>query len=963
MTPHATYAPGARVLIRDEEWMIRRVQHARAGNALTVVGLSELVRNQEAIFLTELDEVTVLHPEKTKLIRDTSPGHRQARLYLEALLRRTPPTDDRLVVGHRAAVRPSPYQWDPAAKALRQLRPRILMADGVGLGKTIEVGVLLSELIRRGRGQRILVVALKSILAQFQEELWARFTIPLVRLDSVGIQRVQARIPSNQNPFHYFDKVIVSIDTLKKNERYGRFLEDCRWDVVVIDECQNVAARGNKRSRRADLARTLARNSDGLILTSATPHDGRPASFASLMRLLEPTAVADESSFSAEDVGEFFIRRFQKDVRHAVVGQFSERDVATIEPDCTPEEDAALAAIDAARFRTIGKSQSTDALFRSTVLKAWLSSPAACLATLKERRGAVERLGAKGARDPEDVAHDKQLIDGLRRVVEAVSPEKQSKLQALFAFLVERGYAPGRAGERVVIFSERIDTLEFLAEQLKRRFSLKRTPPRRGDLSKWKKQEIALFHGGLPDQEQYALVQDFANRGGQIRLLLGSDAASEGLNLHHACHYMVHYDIPWSLITLEQRNGRIDRFGQDETPVIRYLLAKPGRNELRGDHRILRRLIEKEAEAVKNLGDVAWLMNLHDAQAEEQRIAQAIVDHEDPDAPFQPEEAPASDWFQALMSVDDEATVTETVRPLSLYDEELDYAREGFAQLGMEGQGGGVDWFDELAGFRLRAPEDLLIRYAYLPPELRRGRKGELKLTSDPQRVMDAYDKARDTEDGWPEWELFWEQHPVAEWLNDRVLASFARHEAPLIEVGAGLAPGEAAYIFQSTLSNKRSQPVLVDWAAVRRAPGAAGAALGEPEDFEALSRRCGLDRSVPNSGRALALEPLQADLSRAVDVVLRRLEARRLEYETTAAATLRPAVRKLRRWHAQALDRLGAQQEVLLVQRSDQARRLERERREIKAVYESRDLWIREVILCSPVPYIRLAAVLARPE
>ena len=128
-----TFAPGARVLIRDEEWMIRRVQHARAGSALHVVGLSELVRNQEALFLTELDDVEVLRAEDTTLVRDDSAGHRQARLYLEALLRRSPPTDHRLVIGHQGAIRHTPYQWDPAAQALKQMRPRILMADGVGL--------------------------------------------------------------------------------------------------------------------------------------------------------------------------------------------------------------------------------------------------------------------------------------------------------------------------------------------------------------------------------------------------------------------------------------------------------------------------------------------------------------------------------------------------------------------------------------------------------------------------------------------------------------------------------------------------------------------------------------------------------------------------------------------------------------------------------------------------------------
>ena len=199
----AALAPGARVEIRDEEWLVRRVTGSNfGGQSVHVMGLSELVKNKEAIFLTDLDDIRELKPEETGLVHDESPQYRRSRLYLDALLRRSPATDDALYMGHRGAIRPTDYQLQPAAKALGQLRPRILMADGVGLGKTIEVGVLLSELIQRGRGDRILVVALKSILSQFQKELWARFTIPLVRLDSVGIQRVQSKIPSNMNPFY-----------------------------------------------------------------------------------------------------------------------------------------------------------------------------------------------------------------------------------------------------------------------------------------------------------------------------------------------------------------------------------------------------------------------------------------------------------------------------------------------------------------------------------------------------------------------------------------------------------------------------------------------------------------------------------------------------------------------------------------------------------------------------------------
>ena len=275
-----SFAPGTRVQIRDAEWIVKRVDAtSTGGSSLLVVGVSEIVRDKEARFLTEIEgkSITPLDPADTTLVADPSPQYRDTRLYLESLLRQSPPTDANLYVAHRAAVDDLPYQLDPAIMALDQPRQRILMADATGLGKTIEAGMLLSELIKRGRGKRILAVTVKSMMTQFQKELWARFTIPLMRLDSAGINRVRNLLPANANPFHHYDKAIISIDTLKQESEYRVYLESAYWDIIVIDEAQNVAERGSRAqvSMRAKVARLLSTRSDTLIMTSATPHDGR----------------------------------------------------------------------------------------------------------------------------------------------------------------------------------------------------------------------------------------------------------------------------------------------------------------------------------------------------------------------------------------------------------------------------------------------------------------------------------------------------------------------------------------------------------------------------------------------------------------------------------------------------------------------------------------------------------------
>ena len=151
---NAVLAPGTRVLIRDAEWVIRRIDRSPDGGyQLVCDGVSELVREREAIFLSKLEQaITVLDPAETRLVPDPSPGFADSRLYIESQLRQAVPNDERIHVAHGAAMDPAPYQCEPARQALRQPRQRILIADAVGLGKTLEAGILASELMARGPG-------------------------------------------------------------------------------------------------------------------------------------------------------------------------------------------------------------------------------------------------------------------------------------------------------------------------------------------------------------------------------------------------------------------------------------------------------------------------------------------------------------------------------------------------------------------------------------------------------------------------------------------------------------------------------------------------------------------------------------------------------------------------------------------------------------------------------------------
>ena len=602
-----TIAPGARIVVRDAEWLVRRVDRTSTGRlALSVIGISELVRDKDAVFLDELEQpIRILKPEETTLVLDDSPSYRTSLLYMESLLRRKPPTDDLIYTGHRAAMDSVDYQFDPAIQALDQPRQRILIADAVGLGKTLEAGILVSELIRRGKGKRILVVAIKSMLTQFQKEFWSRFTIPLVRLDSIGIQRIRSRIPTNHNPFYYYDRAIISIDTLKQDSEYRNYLENAWWDIIVIDEAQNVAERGSSSSLRAKLASLLSKRSDTLIMLSATPHDGKAKSFASLMNMLDPTAIADPESYTKDKIKGLFIRRFKKDIRNQVQDAFREREISSKRTSATPIEEDAFSALVKTQFTRLDTKRTGAILFKTTLQKALFSSPAACLETISNRIRKLEKTGEPGWKN------DINSLEDIRHQVTGITSDHFSKYQRLLVLIRDKKnfkWTGKDTSDRLVIFTERIETLKFLVENLSKDLNLKPN-------------QVAILHGSMSDIEQQKVVEDFGREEARVRLLIASDVASEGINLHYLSHRMIHFDIPWSLMVFNQRNGRIDRYGQKETPQIFYLITDSSNAQISGDTRILELLIKKDEQAVKNIGDPASFMHVYDIDEEEKITA------------------------------------------------------------------------------------------------------------------------------------------------------------------------------------------------------------------------------------------------------------------------------------------------------------------------------------------------------
>ncbi len=948
------YAPGMRVVIRDAEWRIRRADNSGDGGHLLICdGISELVRGKEGLFLTGLEEnIEILDPAKTKLVEDDSANYQASQLYIESQLRQRVPTDNLVHFGHNAAMDSMPFQLDPTRMALAQPRQRILIADAVGLGKTLEAGILVSELIRRGRGKRILVLAVKSMLTQFQKEFWSRFAIPLTRLDSAGLQKVRNRIPTNHNPFHYFDKTIISIDTLKQDIEYRHHLENAWWDIIVIDEAHNVAERGTS-SLRSKLAKLLAGRSDTLIMLSATPHDGKAESFASLMNMLDPTAIANPKEYEYADFADknLVVRRFKKDVKDQMAGEFPEREIKELQREATSAEEEVYRRLLESKFRDDDDedaSANKGRLFKITLEKALFSSPMACASVVANR---LKRLESR-----KEVNSQSQIneLHSLLLALNNVDASQFSKYQLLLETIRnDLKWKANNTDDRLVIFTESIKTLEFLHQQLL------------ADL-KIKPEQVATLRGDQGDTVLMETVEAFGKQQSPLRLLICSDVASEGINLHHLSHKMVHFDIPWSLMVFQQRNGRIDRYGQKHVPQIRYLLTEANEPQINGDMRVLQVLISKDEQAQKNIGDSSEFTGKFTQEEEEEQVAGYMMQGSDNGASLFDEllnsnvgESTEHDLFSELSNVVSDDIQSLTATDTSLFADEQTYCEKALGYLKASGQRIQYETLPDNT-LSLVAPEELRRRFNQLPPEIT-PENGQLYLSQDKKVITDSIIRSRGEQHAWPDIHYLWQINPVVQWLDDKMQSAFGRHQAPVIRLPHLFSPDEDHFILSGLFPNRKSHPMVNSWLVVSFNLDQLTASL---PFAEFLANNPQLGKKLTNAGGEQRNHQRQQQLlEKAIDRARDVFAHDRQAFEDKINQQLTEHLEKLDVLRKRQIGQLELDFAENKQQESVKQNRKEQRKREIENNFDSYIEWIEDTMTTEKEPYIQVIAVITGAE
>ena len=551
------------------------------------------------------------------------------------------------------AVRVEDFQLVPLYKALAMPRVALLLADDVGLGKTIEAGLIVSELVSRRRIGRILVLTPASLRDQWQDEMQEKFSLQFEVVDRESTQKLRKEVGIDANPWRVHDRVIASYHYLKQPDIFELFMSASRvpegssrlpWDLIIVDECHN--SMPSAFGEDSDLCRSIRDIlplCEHRLFLSATPHNGRTRSFTGLLEMLDPvrfTQSAELNPAAKERVKQVMVRRLKRHIdQSSKVRRFCRRlPPNAVNLDLGPREAALFQAFETFRkaihvaVAQESRGRQLAGSFAVEILgKRLISCPVAFADSWWRSRKAfeesdaasdqdVEKAGKASMEDSDSDAETEareavashvigawllnlsELISGeiseIDRVLEGLglgqgcaddvlsaAPREDKKLSETIALidrllLDERQWKPD---ERLILFTEFKTTLDYLLQRLRDHY---------GDSARF----LSLY-GGMNDDERRAVKEAFNDPGAEVRVLVATDAASEGLNLQQTARYMLHFDCPWNPMRLEQRIGRLDRHGQGRDVEIFHFTS-----EQSADLRFLAKVIEKVDQVREDLG-------------------------------------------------------------------------------------------------------------------------------------------------------------------------------------------------------------------------------------------------------------------------------------------------------------------------------------------------------------------------
>lgn len=592
---------GDAVRVRRQRWRVAAVRSYGGCSLLTLTGSGPLNGGAKQRVITPFD--TVEPAERRARLRVV--GMRGWRRRCRALLADQGPAS-MLRAAVRARIELLPHQLEPAIAIVRGLGSRLLIADEVGLGKTIQAGLVVSELIARAAADRILVLTPAGLREQWAGELSDRFGLHAAVIDMRDARQRATALPIGVNPWSTVPIAIASIDFVKRAEVLPDVLS-CRWDVIIVDEAHGVTP----GSDRYEAVAALCGCAPYVLLLTATPHSGDRESFVSLCRLGQRDddrllafrrRRSEVSSGSKRRIHRLLIRPSADETRmHAMLARFAAA-VHAAGRDRSREICLALATLHK-RALSSARSLEQSALRRLAILPA--QDGEACPQLWLPLDDAAGELDASDEAPvwAEPLLHD---IDQERRMLLAIADaaraaaQRETKLTAL-----ERLVARIRKRhDRAIVFTEYRDTLLHVRERLPF--------------------PCAILHGGLTREERRSALQEFVS--GRRPILLATDAAGEGLNLHHACRVVVNLELPWNPVRLEQRAGRVDRIGQRQTVHAFHLIARDT-----GETRILDRLKARIANAQRDIATTDPLGG--DDQNQEQALLRLVVGGDAADAP------------------------------------------------------------------------------------------------------------------------------------------------------------------------------------------------------------------------------------------------------------------------------------------------------------------------------------------